>query len=76
MGALSTYITQVQRLLHDPNAQFWSTSELTDYINEARNRVANELLIFAGLETDHGSTPSRPEPLGGGLGAGAAAGVR
>lgn len=40
--ALSTYITQVQRLLHDLNAQYWSTAELTDYINEARNRLVKD----------------------------------
>lgn len=40
--ALTTYITQVRRLLHDPNGQFWSDSELTDYINEARNRVCKD----------------------------------
>ena len=39
---LSQYITQVQRLLHDTNAQYWSTAELTDYINEARNRVCKD----------------------------------
>ena len=39
---LSTYITQVRRLLHDPNGQYWSDSELTDYINEARNRVCKD----------------------------------
>ena len=39
---LSQYITQVQRLLHDPNAQYWSTAELTDYINEARNRICKD----------------------------------
>lgn len=57
---LSTYITQVQRLLHDPNAQYWSTAELTDYINEARNRLCKDtrclrqqatgLLLTAGQE--------------------------
>jgi len=39
---LNTYITQVQRLLHDANGSYWTTSELTDYINEARNRVAQD----------------------------------
>lgn len=39
---LNSYITQVQRLLHDPKFQFWSQSELTDYINESRNRVAKD----------------------------------
>lgn len=42
MGALSTYTTQVQRLLHDQNFAFWPQAELTDYINEARNRVAED----------------------------------
>lgn len=37
---LNTYITQCQRLLHDANQSYWSTAELTDYINLARNKVA------------------------------------
>lgn len=40
--ALTKYITQVRRLLHDPNGQYWSDSELTDYINESRNRVCKD----------------------------------
>ena len=40
--ALSNYITQVRRLLHDTNGQYWSDSELTDYINESRNRVCKD----------------------------------
>jgi len=40
--ALNSYITQVRRLLHDPNGQYWSDSELTDYINESRNRVCKD----------------------------------
>lgn len=39
---LSTYITQVRRLLHDLNGQYWSDTELTDYVNEARNRVCKD----------------------------------
>jgi len=42
MATLSSYLTEVQRLLHDANAVFWSTSELTDYINEARERVVRD----------------------------------
>lgn len=42
MGALATYTTQVQRLLHDPNFQFWTSTELTDYINIARRRVCQD----------------------------------
>jgi hypothetical protein len=40
--ALSTYITQVRRLLHDPNGQYWTDGELTDYINESRNRICKD----------------------------------
>ena len=40
--ALTTYTTQVQRLLHDPNFNFYQQPELTDYINEARNRVCKD----------------------------------
>jgi hypothetical protein len=42
MATLSSYITEVQRLLHDANSVFWSTSELTDYINDARERVVRD----------------------------------
>lgn len=42
MATLSSYITEVQRLLHDANSVFWTTSELTDYINDARERVARD----------------------------------
>ena len=42
MATLSSDITEVQRLLHDANSVFWSTSELTDYINDARERVARD----------------------------------
>jgi hypothetical protein len=38
----STYIPQVQDLLNDPLAQMWSQASLANYINEARNRVAQE----------------------------------
>lgn len=40
--ALNFYNTQVRRLLHDPNGAYWSDTELTDYINEARNRICKD----------------------------------
>lgn len=40
MPVLSEYVTQVQRLLHDPNAAEYSVSDLTAYINETRSRLA------------------------------------
>lgn len=39
---LATYITEVRRLLHDAIGAFWTDSELTDYINDARNRVVRD----------------------------------
>lgn len=42
MPTLSTYLTQTQRLLHDVNAEAYSTTDLTAYINEGRNQLALE----------------------------------
>jgi hypothetical protein len=42
MATLSDYITEVRRLLHDANGNFYSDSELTDYINAARQRVVRD----------------------------------
>lgn len=38
--ALATYILQLRRVLHDATGQQYTDAQLTDYINEARNRVA------------------------------------
>lgn len=38
--ALSDYQSQVQDLLHDPESQVWSATQVTGYINEARSRIA------------------------------------
>ena len=37
---LATYITNVQNLLNDPNGQFYSTTNLTLWINQGRTEVA------------------------------------
>jgi len=42
MATLSSYITEVRRLLHDANGVFWSDQELTDDINAARERVVRD----------------------------------
>jgi hypothetical protein len=39
---LSGYITEVRRLLHDANGNFYTDSELTDYINGARERLVRD----------------------------------
>ena len=38
--ALDHYVLQVRRLLHDANANYWTTEELTDNINQARKAIA------------------------------------
>jgi hypothetical protein len=43
MSTLQTYVTQVQRLVHDASNANFSTAELTDYINEAREDVALDM---------------------------------
>ena len=42
MTTLQSYITTTRRLLHDANANFWTDQELTDYINDARNRLVRD----------------------------------
>ena len=42
MATLSSYITEVRRLLHDANANFWSDAELTDAINGGRQRIVRD----------------------------------
>src|SRR5574337_829571 len=39
---LSDYVTQTLLLLHDRNGVFYQTSDLTSYINTARNRVVQD----------------------------------
>jgi len=39
---LNSYITDTQDLLHDPNATYWTTTQLTRYINRARGRIAGK----------------------------------
>src|SRR5258708_10408813 len=42
MPALSTYVTQARRLLHDPNAQYYQTADLNAFVNLARSHVSRE----------------------------------
>ena len=48
---LTTYLTKTQRLLSDPNNQYWSVSELTDDINQARVRVCGDTKCLRTLIT-------------------------
>jgi len=51
MANLSSYLQECRRLLHDPNGNFWTDTELTDYINDARNRVAIDSKCLRSLQT-------------------------
>lgn len=58
MATLSGYITEVRRLLHDANGNFYSDSELTDYINSARERVCRDTGCLRTLQLS--ATPIAP----------------
>ena len=49
-ATLSSYITQTRRLLHDANANFWTDPELTDYINDARNRLVRDTGVLRTIQ--------------------------
>jgi hypothetical protein len=42
MTTLQDYITITRRYLHDANANFWTDQELTDYINQGRDRLVRD----------------------------------
>lgn len=48
--ALSDYITECRRLLHDATGNFYSDSELTDYINAARQRLVRDTGCLRSLQ--------------------------
>lgn len=52
MGALQTYITATQRLLHDATYRFWSATELTDYVNQARTQTALDSKCLSQIVTN------------------------
>jgi hypothetical protein len=58
MATLGSYITEVRRLLHDANGNFYSDSELTDYINSARERVVRDTGCLRTLQISQ--TPIAP----------------
>lgn len=58
MATLSGYIVEVRRLLHDANGNFYSDSELTDYINSARERVVRDTGCLRTLQVSQ--TPIAP----------------
>ena len=48
---LATYLNETRRLLHDAASNFWTQSELTDYINDGRYRVAADTKCLRALRT-------------------------
>lgn len=48
--ALSNYVTEVRRLLHDSSGRVWDTPQLVDYINEGRMRTALDTHCLRSLE--------------------------
>jgi hypothetical protein len=59
---LSQYITQVQYLLHDATGVFYTQTQLTSYINQARERVVRDTGALRTIQTL--TVPSSPT-LGG-----------
>ena len=42
MPTLNDYIVETRRLLHDVNGNFWTTAEITDYVNDARSHTVQD----------------------------------
>ena len=51
MATLNDYLSQVENLLHDVNNVFWTQSQLTSYINEARQRTVRDTGCLRNLQT-------------------------
>lgn len=49
--ALSDYITECRRLLHDANGNFYTDAELTDYINAGRSRLVRDTGCLRAYQT-------------------------
>ncbi len=65
MATLSGYITEVRRLLHDANGNFYSNTELTDYINEGRQHTVQDTGCLRTLQVTQTPAPvaaGKPNP--------------
>lgn len=67
--ALTAYITSTRRLLHDAAGKYYSDSELTTYINQARSRIGLETGSIRGLFTFYLSAGQESYPYSGALAA-------
>jgi hypothetical protein len=64
-ATLQTYLTQTQRLLHDANYNFYTQTELTDYINEARNRLVRDTGCLRTIQTSSTVVSQETYPFSG-----------
>jgi len=55
MPTLSSYVAKTRDFLNDPNALFWTTAQIQDYVNRARNRVAMDAQCIRILPPSTGS---------------------
>lgn len=62
---LATYRLECRRLLHDATGRFWSNTELNDYINAGRDRVASDTGCLRRLVTAYISEGIEQYPIGG-----------
>lgn len=63
--ALTSYITATRRLLHDASGKTYSDSELTTYINQARQRIGLDTGCVRGLITFNLSASQEAYPYSG-----------
>lgn len=75
MTTLATYETQVADLLHDPNQQIWSLTQLDRYINEARRQLVMDTGSLRSLQTSYFS-PSTEQYTFGTVGGAAISGTQ
>lgn len=62
---LATYLLDTQRLLNDTGGQFYSTADLTSYINQGRNRIAGASQCIRFLPPSSGSFATLTVAAGG-----------
>lgn len=53
MATIATYEASVADLLHDPNQQIWSLTQLDRYINEARRQLVMDTGCLRSLQTSY-----------------------
>lgn len=65
MTVLSAYVATTQDFLNDPSALFWTTTQIQNYVNRARVKVANDAQCVRVLPPSTGSIATAVEGVGG-----------